>query len=156
MQIKTLYKIRTRKNNLKLHNINNKDLFNLFGIILNRKGTTNETREKVIEYARKHNVEKSVIMTFTGAVNCNIDYNAIKKEGDAGMCTVFEETRKEGLEQGLKTGRIEGQARGIVELGLEFGLSKEDILKKLEDKLNISLQKAQEYLVMFEKQTCSR
>ena len=118
MQIKTLYKIRTRKNNLKLHNINNKDLFNLFGIILNRKGTTNETREKVIEYARKHNVEKSVIMTFTGAVNCNIDYNAIKKEEDAGMCTVFEETRKEGLEQGLKTGRIEGQARGIVELGL--------------------------------------
>lgn len=156
MQIKTLYKIRTRKNNLKLHNINNKDLFNLFGIILNRKGTTNETREKVIEYARKHNVEKSVIMTFAGAVNCNIDYNAIKKEGDAGMCTVFEETRKEGLEQGLKTGRIEGQARGIVELGLEFGLSKEDILKKLEDKLNISLQKAQEYLVMFEKQTSSR
>lgn len=156
MQIKTLYKIRTRKNNLKLHNINNKDLFNLFGIILNRKGTTNETREKVIEYARKHNVEKSVIMTFTGAVNCNIDYNTIKKEGDAGMCTVFEETRKEGLEQGLKTGRIEGQARGIVELGLEFGLSKEDILKKLEDKLNISLQKAQEYLVMFEKQTSSR
>ena len=69
---------------------------------------------------------------------------------------VFEETRKEGLEQGLKTGRIEGQARGIVELGLEFGLSKEDILKKLEDKLNISLQKAQEYLVMFGKQTSSR
>ena len=152
MQIKMLYKIWTRKNNLKLHNINNKDLFNLFGIILNRKGTTNETREKVIEYARKHNVEKSVIMTFTGAVNCNIDYNAIKKEGDAGMCTVFEETRLEGVREGL----IEGQARGIVELGLEFGLSKEDILKKLEDKLNISLQKAQEYLVMFGKQTSSR
>ena len=136
-----LYKIEAKKNNLKLHNINNKDLFNLFGIILNRKGTTNETREKVIEYAKEHNVEKSVIMTFTGAVNCNIDYNAIKKEGDAGMCTVFEETR------------LEGEAKGIVELGLEFGLSKEDILKKLEDKLNISLQKAQEYLVMFGKQT---
>lgn len=96
-------------------------------------------------------------MTFTGAVNCNIDYNAIKKEGDAGMCTVFEETRKEGLEQGLKTGRIEGQARGIGRTWtFEFGLSKEDILKKLEDKLNISLQKAQEYLVMFGKQTSSR
>ena len=68
------------------------------------------------------------------------------------MCTVFEETRLEGVREGL----IEGQARGIVELGLEFGLSKEDILKKLEDKLNISLQKAQEYLVMFGKQTSSR
>ena len=38
----------------------------------------------------------------------------------------------------------------------DIGLSKEDILKKLEDKLNISLQKAQEYLVMFGKQTSSR
>ena len=60
------------------------------------------------------------------------------------------------IDEHFSTGHIEGQARGIVELGLEFGLSKDDILKKLEDKLNISLQKAQEYLVMFGKQTSSR
>ena len=60
------------------------------------------------------------------------------------------------IDEHFSTGHIECQARGIVELGLEFGLSKEDILKKLDDKLNISLQKAQEYLVMFGKQTSSR
>ena len=44
---------------------------------------------------REHKVEKTVIMTVTGAVNCKIDYNMLEKEADADMCTVFEETRKE-------------------------------------------------------------
>lgn len=65
------------------------------------------------------------------------------------MCTVFEETWKEGKEEGLE----EGKAEEIVETGYEFGLSEEDILTRLQKKLNISLQKAQEYLAMFGKQT---
>ena len=128
-----------RKNNLKLHNINNKDLFNLFGILLNRNGNLNEIKEKAINYAAEHKVEKSVIMTVTGAVNCKIDYNMLEKEADADMCTVFEETRKEG------------EAKAIIELGFEFGLSEEEILDRLQKKLNISLQKAQEYFSMFAK-----
>ena len=131
--------VEARKNNLKLHNINNKDLFNLFGILLNRNGNLNEIKEKAINYAAEHKVEKSVIMTVTGAVNCKIDYNMIEKEADADMCTVFEETRKEG------------EAKAIIELGFEFGLSKEEILDRLQKKLNISLQKAQEYFSMFAK-----
>lgn len=125
--------VEARKNNLKLHNINNKDLFNLFGILLNRNGNLNEIKEKAINYAAEHKVEKSVIMTVTGAVNCKIDYNMLEKEADADMCTVFEETRKEG------------EAKAIIELGFEFGLSEEEILDRLQKKLNISLQKAQEY-----------
>lgn len=131
--------VEARKNNLKLHNINNKDLFNLFGILLNRNGNLNEIKEKAINYAAEHKVEKSVIMTVTGAVNCKIDYNMIEKEADADMCTVFEETRKEG------------EAKAIIELGFEFGLSEEEILDRLQKKLNISLQKAQEYFSMFAK-----
>ena len=61
-------------------------------------------------------------MTFTGAVNCNIDYNAIKKEEDAGMCTVFEETRLEGVREGL----IEGQARYVWKTD-QFKIDKLDI-----------------------------
>ncbi len=57
------------------------------------------------------------------------------------MCTVFEETRREGI--------AEGKAEEIVETGYEFGLSEDDILARLQKKLNISLQKAQEYLVLF-------
>ena len=96
-----------------------------------------EIKEKAINYAAEHKVEKSVIMTVTGAVNCKIDYNMLEKEADADMCTVFEETRKEG------------EAKAIIELGFEFGLSEEEILDRLQKKLNISLQKAQEYFSMF-------
>ena len=53
------------------------------------------------------------------------------------MCTVFEEIR------------TEGEAKGIIETGYEFGLSESDILERLQHKLNVSEQKAQEYLEMF-------
>ena len=140
-----MHLVEARKNNLKLHNINNQDLFNLLEIILDKSAKWNEIKEKAINYARKHEVEKSVIMTVAGAANCKMDYNMMEKKGDADMCTVFEEARKEGV--------AEGEAKGIIETGYEFGLSEDDILTRLQKKLNISLQKAQEYLSMFGKQT---
>ena len=129
--------VEARKNNLKLHNINNIDLFNLLEILLDKSKPVNETKNKAIKYAKEHKVEKSVIMTAAGAANCVIDYNDINKEADVDMCTVFEKTREEGM------------AEGIIVTGLEYGASEEDILSKLQSKLNVSLQKAQEYLDRF-------
>ena len=56
------------------------------------------------------------------------------------MQSVFEETR------------LEGEAKGIVETGIEFGIPENDILERLQNKLNVSIQKAQEYLNIFGKQ----
>ena len=42
-------------------------------------------------------------------------------------------------------------AEGIIEIGLEFGLSEKDILERLQNKLNISLQAAQDYMERFGK-----
>ncbi len=92
--------VEARKNNLKLHNMNNIDLFNLLEILLAREGTLSETRERAIEYAREHSVDKSVVMTVAGAANCEIDYTALERKGEVGMCTVFEEYKKEGREEG--------------------------------------------------------
>ena len=111
--------IEARQNNLKLHNINNVDLFNLLKILLDKSKPLNETREKAIEYAKKHEVDKSVLMTVVGAANCKIDYNSLDRKGDADMCTVFEETR------------LEGEAKGIIETGYEFGLSDKDVLENI-------------------------
>lgn len=133
--------VEARKNDLTLHNINNVDLFQLLQILLDKSETLNETREKAISYAREHSVEKSVIMTVAGAVNCKIDYNALNKKGDADMCTVFEETR------------TEGEAKGIIEAGLDFGVPESDILERLQKKLNISLEMAQKYLERFKNTT---
>ena len=87
-------------------------------------------------------------MTVAGATNTKLDYDLLT-EGDGRMCTVFDEIAKEGEVKG----RTDGEAKGIVETGLEFGLSESDILNRLQKKLDVSLQIAQEYLIMFGKQT---
>ena len=134
-----MHLIEARKNNLKLHNINNIDLFNLLEILLNKDEKLKETKEKAIQYASEHDVDKSVIMTVAGAANCKMDYDMIAGKGSVDMCTVFEETR------------TEGRAEEIIETGHEFGLSEEEILIRLQKKLDVSLQKAQEYFKMFSK-----
>lgn len=56
------------------------------------------------------------------------------------MVSVFQETWNEG------------EARGIIEMGHDFGLSEEDILARHQKKLNVSLQKVQEYISAYKKQ----
>lgn len=123
-----------------LSNINNKDLFNLLHIILNLDLSKQEKKKKAIEYSKEHETDKSVIMTIAGATNCKLDYDALAKKGEMDMCSLFEATR------------MEGRAMEIIETGIEFGLSKEDILARLQKKLDISLQEAQEYVTMFLKE----
>lgn len=57
------------------------------------------------------------------------------------MWTVFEEVQNEG------------RIKGIIEMGLECGLSEEVILEKLQHKLNMSRQKAHEYFQKYVAET---
>ena len=59
---------------------------------------------------------------------------------------------QENMEKGMEKGKIEGRAEEIIESGFEFGLSENDILTRLQNKLYISLQAAQQYLLRFGKQ----
>ena len=77
----------------------------------------------------------------SGAVDDKIDYDALERRGDVDMYSVFEETR------------IEGRAEEIIETGHEFGLSDDDILGRLQRKLDVSLEMAQGYLRQFGGQT---
>ena len=83
-------------------------------------------------------------MTIAGATNSKIDYSAFEK-GGGRMCTLFEELALENEKK--------GKAEGIIETGLDVGLSEQDILERLQKKLDISLQKAQEYVSRFGKRT---
>ncbi len=129
--------VEARQNNLCLSNINNQDLFNLLQIILNLDLSRQEKKKKAIEYSKEHETDKSVIMTIAGATNCKLDYDALAKKGEVDMCSLFEATR------------IEGRAIEIIEMGIEFGLSENDILERLQKKLKISLEEAKEYLQVF-------
>ena len=83
--------------------------------------------------------------TYPEAHPSKIDYNALSEKEDFNMCTLFDEIAKEN--------ETKGEAKGIIETGFDFGLSENDILKRLQEKLNLSLQMAQEYIKMFGKQT---
>lgn len=74
-------------------------------------------------------------------------------KGDGRMCTLFEEIARENETKGIEKGKTEGRAEEIIESGFEFGLSENDILGRLQSKLDISLQMAQEYLLRFGKRT---
>ena len=69
------------------------------------------------------------------------------------MYSLFDEIAKDAKAEGKAEGKTEGKAEGIIETGLDCGLSEDEILRRLQNKLNLSLQKAQEYFEMFDKQT---
>ena len=54
-----------------------------------------------------------------------------------------------GLKKGEQMGRNRGLAQGIVETGCAFGMPKEMILNRLQERLHISEQRAQEYFARF-------
>ena len=82
-------------------------------------------------------MDRAVIMAAAGAVDGKSEYGALERRGAADMHSVFEETR------------IEGRAEEIIETGHEFGLSDDDILGRLQRKLDVSLEMAQGYLRQF-------
>ena len=67
------------------------------------------------------------------------------------QCT--ENGRREGWDAGLESGKIEGskygEAKGIIVMGMECGISKKDIIEKVKEKLNLSEQEAQDYFNQF-------
>ena len=63
-----------------------------------------------------------------------------------------QENKEIGREEGRKEGRKEGKAEGIITIGLDFGLSEDELLSRLQDKLEIPYETAKEYLEKFGKQ----
>ena len=90
----------------------------------------------LVHIARKYeNVMEGVKQVMGGKV---LDYEAKR-------------IKNEGIKEGIKEGIVEGKAAGIVETGVDVGLSDKEILDKLQIKLNISLQMAQEYFSKYGK-----
>lgn len=76
--------IQASRDNIKIY-MNNIAFFHMMNVILDRSLPGEEAKKKVIEYAREHAVDKTVIMTVAGAANCRIDYNALSGKGDFDM-----------------------------------------------------------------------
>lgn len=104
-----LHIVELRKNNLRLHNQNNIDLFRLMSIIFDKKKTRAERRESIREYELQHDLEDVVVDTIAAATNVSLH----KKKGEKlSVCTLWDEVRAEGREEG----RAEGKAVDILAL----------------------------------------
>ena len=83
---------------------------------------------------------------------CKAIDDMMSESRQVGISLGIEEGRSLGITEGRSLGITEGEAKGIIETGCEFGISKEDILSRLQKKLNVSMEQAQEYFSMFGKQ----
>lgn len=68
-----------------------------------------------------------------------------KAEHEAGL----QQGERLGIEKGEQEGLNRGLAQGIVETGCAYGVSKKEILERLQERLNISCQTTQEYFAMY-------
>ncbi len=57
-----------------------------------------------------------------------------------------------GRAEGREAGRAEGKAEEIIEMGQEFGLDDAAILKRLQERIGLSLETAVAYLEQYGKQ----
>ncbi len=135
--------VEARKSNLVFHNMNNRHLFGLLEILLEQGQNANEVKNIAIAYADGNEIETCVAMAAAGAAKCNIDYQMLSKKEGVNMGTVFEELAKENKEL--------GKAEGIITTCMELKVSKDDIIQKLKEKLNVSEKQAQEYYMTFAK-----
>ncbi len=143
--------IEAKNTELVFHNKNNQDLFKLLKLLYDRNNKNK--RQEAIEYADTNKVDKSVILAIGSTSGINM--KAMEEKGEIAMCTLFEEIKIEGREQGITEGRIQGITEGrtqeIIETGYDFNMSESEILERLQNKLNISMEKAKEYLNMYSK-----
>jgi hypothetical protein len=127
--------VEARDNNLVFHNQNNKDLFSLLKIIYDDLVDRKERREQIKNYEKARTIDKSVRMVI--AATSKVNLNEYEKEEDATVCKLWDEVREDG------------RAEEIVSMGVDFGLSKEEIVARLQKKLQIELQQAEEYYNMY-------
>ena len=103
-------------------------------------------KEKLMEFLRK-DTHKTIEMNAARVIKTitNTPIEVSEEMEEIEMCKAIEDLILEG--------EAKGEAKGMIEICLEMNFSKEDILKKLQDKLNISMQQASEYFEIYGRKT---
>ena len=103
-------------------------------------------KEKLLDFLRT-DTHKSIEMNAARVIK-TITKTPIKiseeKEG-IEMCQAIEEL----IAESEARGEVRGKAEGMIEMCLEMNIPKTGIIKRLQDKLNISMQQADEYFRMY-------
>ena len=108
-----------------------------------------KNKEMLLEFLRTDShksMELNAVRVIKAITNTPIEVS--EEEGEIEMCKAIEDL----ISESEARGRAEGEAKGMIEICLEMNFSKQDILKKLQEKLNISLRQADEYFELYGKQ----
>ena len=113
-----------------------------------------KNKDKLLEFLRTdthRSIEMNAVRVIKTITNTPIEVS--EEEEEIEMCKAIEDLIAESEARGRAEGETRGEAKGMIEICLDMSFSKEDILKKLQEKLNISLQQAGEYFEMYGKRT---
>ncbi len=101
-----------------------------------------KNKEKLLDFLRT-DIHKSIEMNAARVIKTitNTPIEVSEEKEEIEMCKAIEDLIAES--------ETRGEAKGMIEVCLEMDIFKEDILKKLQDKLNISLQQAEEYFKIY-------
>ncbi len=120
------------RNNLVFHNVNNRDLFYLFKLMMDKEVPQKEKKKRFQEYCDDHQTNREVLIALAGTMHMKLDDSVFEKEDKSVSCTFFEEIKAEGKAEG----RAEGEAKMstlILKL-TDLGRS-DEIVRAAEDKI---------------------
>ena len=116
---------------------------------------------KVRKYTKEMNLDGAVELAVDECIQEGILVEFLRKnKSEVVAMSIFEynqeEEERKWKESVYEAARAEGRAEEIIAAGYEFGLSEKTILERLQKKLAITPQQAQEYLATYTKETEQR
>ncbi|MCI9173327.1 MAG: Rpn family recombination-promoting nuclease/putative transposase [Lachnospiraceae bacterium] len=110
-------------------------------------------RDEMVRLHKKNELTDDEVVDLMGFVNTIITHITDGNENEERLVNIMGgtviETESEKL---IRRGKAEGKAEEIIEMGQEFGLDEAAILKKLQEKIGVSLETAIAYLERYGKQ----
>ena len=114
-------------------------------------------RNEMVRLHKKEELSDDEIVDLMGFVNTIITHITNGNENEERLVnimggTVIETESEKLIRKGRAEGKAEGKAEEIIEMGQEFGLDDTAILKRLQEKIGLSLETASAYLERYGKQ----
>ena len=113
-------------------------------------------RDEMVRLHKKDELSDDEIVDIMGFVNTIITHITNGNQNEERLVkimggTVIETESEKLIRKGREEGKAEGKAEEIIEMGMEFGLDNAVILKRLQEKVGISLELATIYLKRYGK-----
>jgi len=118
-------------------------------------------RNEMVRLHKNGELSDAEIVDLMGFVNTIITHITNGNDNEERLVNIMggtvietesEKLIRKGKTEGKVEGKVEGKAEQIIEMGQEFGLDDADILRRLQEKIGLSLETAAAYLERYGKQ----